>query len=83
MIYFKVIRGYKLKLFAERLDIHPEFIERINIKSLYYVYQIMPLDELSSRVVLLSDMPILFEAQNVLIDNLVETFELEDEPARS
>jgi len=83
----KLIRGYKIFLWAERLGIKKTYAnQEIDITEFYYVHAIIPVDDLTSKVILISPIasdkgqpiPIIFEALNSKINLLVETFEIED-----
>lgn len=80
MIPVKIIRGYKLYLWAKRLGIKEEYRNtEIDIKALYYIHSVIPVDELTSKVIVLTNpKPIIFEAPNTTINLLLETFEIED-----
>lgn len=80
MITVQVIRGYKLYLWAERLGIKESYAStELDISTIYYVHSIVPVDELVSRVIVLTaPKPIIFEAPNSTINLLLETFEIEE-----
>lgn len=75
----QVIRGYKLFLWAKRLGIPESYAkDELMVSTIYFVHSIIPVDDLTSKVILLADRPIIFEALNSTINLLLEKFEIEE-----
>lgn len=77
-----IIRGYKLILWGNRLD----FIDTsmIDPKGINYIYQVTPVDDMQSRVILLlqtrdhKPLATTFIIDNFTFNTLMERFEVEE-----
>jgi len=92
MLTVKLIRSYKIYLWAKRLGIKEEYAEtEIDITGFCYVHSIIPVDDLSSKVIIITPVasskgrpiPVIFEAPNSTINLLIETFEIEETNGRT
>lgn len=88
MITLQLIRGHRLKLFADRLYLKPEFVKRIDIHGMNYVQSVTAFEGAPDylRLVVLvkvidQDMPlpVTFVVHYLLMAAIVEKFELEGE----
>lgn len=86
MITLQLIRGHRLKLFAKRLNLHKEFIDRIDIYGMSYVKSVTPIEANYARLVVLvkvldsnMPLPVTFLVHSYLLPALMETFQLEEE----
>lgn len=88
MITFQLIRGHRLKLFAERLFLKKEFADRIDIYGMNYVQSVTAFEGAPDylRLVVLvkvldqeMPLPVTFVVHYLLMNAIIEKFELEEE----
>ena len=77
----RVIRGYKLKLWKDRLNLDPDFVDIIDPRGINYVHLEQPLDEMN-QVVLLTHLkdgqmiPVLMMISKEHAEALIERIDL-------
>ena len=78
----KIVRGYKLKLWKERLKLAPEFVDMVDNMGLNYVTLEIPMEDDSQQIILLTKVkgslnpiPISINMPNDIVEAIVERIE--------
>lgn len=78
----KIVRGYKLKLWKERLNLSPSFVDMVDNMGLNYVTLEIPGDEYLQIILITKiksshqPLSVLINIPNELVDGLVERMDM-------